>query len=1002
MTVNNKLIKEINVFLESENQSNSAEIKVLAEKYAQASKALKTRIQSCVDLLKDAKASEAAEESNAKPDIWTVAKGLKLSDFKAWLDLCDFYDWDTPDEINSSALDFIKQELLTMEQELVPMLNYYRAKIRNMSVSEKVTILRKIKQLDPKNEQWGKDLQALEAEYINDLKKRAKKAIQNHKLEDLENIYTELNNQKFKAKVGKKVFDGCKRKIQEFGGEKLKDKGNRVLLKIDNAYAMQEREELAKELQCWQDEVENNEYFEFAKIDIERLHDPTKWLADENKKIETEQNYQKAIVDLSAAMDNNETMEVLETLFFNLGSFDESVPYELNMRYQALSENYTIQQARRSRNIVIISVVVLFFSVITVWWVIVHYQHLNKRERNVKHISSLLQSKSIKDAASAFKKLKRYDRSIYQSPEIKTLLHKFIQLKEQEKMRLMDLEKYFNILENIVSNNFNDEEKYKRTMQATTPLIMSSQDQIRINVIKDAYNQYLTDKRETDTCKFTIRVDEILGALSDFETIYLQQKEYDFNTKIDFIMSQIDNLSEMNTDKEIKQKSLKLITNKIKKLKKNYQNSLIYRQKVLAFTKKLKKIIKKNKMLLFYEKLKEFVNTSGGRDHNSVYAQLLKNYTIAENLTALARYNTKSLSGIKAIWQEIDEIGKNENPWYIPAKQLYEAVPIMSQSNVSEILQNKKFEFMKLYQNKFYNKKGQVYCYYGKTKRSRIVIMSKTDVYAEVEKYGEVVFKKTKGVWSIPTSSNREFKIHGFSLDKSVYPAAIECWNELKAAIMFTDIFNVEDIFITWLEKTVNNFEINPAFKCEMLSLVLALMDRFAKKQPELLEYTRGIEKVHSIILKNGLIYSNLPPDQFRALNIMIKDIPLERLRIEVDQRTSVNLILKDMLNMQLSWAGLIIPTDGRPEVMLSSKVLLRREIWMLTIKKDSSVQFNLIGVNQEGNFISSVPRTELRPGSYLFSPKVGIDTKKLATDIKHKFNSIHILWPELWPINCR
>lgn len=989
-----KAVTQINIFLKSENQSNSIEHKALATTYAQASKSLVARIKMCQDSLKNGDIAAAAQEAQTKPDIWTFAQSLHLSDFAAWVDICGFYEWDMPEEFDSSVLDFIKQEL-AMSQELAPMLNYYRAKIRSMSVSEKVNILRKIKKLDPKNEQWDKDLKTLEAEYIIALKERAKKAIQTHNVKDLNKVYAELNNEELQSKVGEKVLSGCKRKVQEFNGQKLKEQSNEILLKIDNAYAMQEREELAKELQHWHNEIENNEYFEFADIDIKILSDPEKWLENENKKIETEQSYKKSIIEFKSAMDNNEAMDKLETLFFNLNSFDDGVPPELNARYQSLCEDYSLQQERRSRNILVISVILLFFSVVTAWWLIGHFQHLNKKERIVKHISALLKDISIDDAETEFENLKKSDRNIYNSPEIKDLRHELAELQNKEKMRLNNLKRYLDILEGNASKGFNNIAQYKLYIEKIEPLIKSSEEQTKLNAIKDAYNQYMEEKRERDKNQFSIKIDEILGSLSEFEKDYLGKNEHEFNKKITTIMTQINELSELDIDKKTKQKGIRLVTHKIEKLKQSYKEFLIYKEKVNAFSQKIEKIVRQNKLRSFYDEINKFISTNGTNDSDIIYSKLLKDYPIAENLTALSHYNTKSFLGIKAIWQEVSDIGETNNPWYHPAKRLYDTVSTAAPSEVSKILQKKKFNFMQLYQVKFKNSKGLVYCYYSKKKPGRVrtnYTWIRTD---------KLSFCKIKDTWSIQIKP--ELKIPGFTLVSSWHLAANECWDKLIKSSMDIDIYNAEGIFIKWLGETVNNDEINPIFKCEMIAFVLSLMDSFAGKQPDLIEFSKNFKiGIQSFILKNDLSYSNLSPEQFRDLNLMIKDISLKNLQTGAMKRYSDNIILKSILGMQLSWAGIITQVHDLPKVILSSPGFQRQEIWMLTIKKDSKVQFKLIGVSQNGRFIPSVSNAELVPGNYLFSPKAGIDTKKIITEIKRKFDFKYIVWPETWPINCR
>ncbi len=999
-----QLIGAINALLNASNQTDSEANRKLAADYAQACSVLKNRIEKCMVLIEEAKMAEAARIANATPDLWESARSLNLAKRSAWYELCEFYDWEVPEDISKSHLTYIQQELAS-GRELAPMLNYYRARIHKLSVSEKVTILRKIRSLDSGNPQWNQDLLALESEYIKDLMSRAKEAIINHNTGDLEAVYAEFTSPEIKQKVDTKVLEGCKKKIDEFNGAALKRKGNDVLLQVDNAYAMQEREELEQALKIWDEEVENDKYFAFADLSLERLKAPRKWLAEEKLKLEEEIKYKKAIKDFSAAMDNNEDIGVLETMFFNLGTFDEGVPQELHIRYNNFVENYERAKVRRFIIKLTFSIASVIIVAISIWWAIGHFQYEKKHKRYLAQFSALLKDKAVDEAENVFEKLKKREPDIYASPEIQVILHDFTELRKKETLRRADLDRYLKILESLAEDNFADEKRFQDTLQQAAPFVVRQNEKTRFNAIKDSYNEYLSDKREKQEAEFTIEVNNILSLISDFDKNADSDDERKFATQYNLLERKIAGLTKYSIDSAKIQKAVITLKEKMMDIKIRHEDLLKYRKAMIDSVKQIAETIKKNNLRALKKQIQDFLKIAGPKGEDSIYAKALSNYPLVENLTSLARYNTKSVTGITALWQEVKDIGSKNNPWYIPAEQLAKASSKASSSKINAMLQRIKYDSMKYYQIKFINNKGDTYCYYSAKRPQKVSSGAGTNMSAQIltadKKTSPASFKMQKGVWQI-SQNFQVYSIPGYKFRNSYVPEYKEAWDTLIQASSSINYLNVETVFIDWIEKTAKDPQINPLIKYRLLLRAADVLSQVSTCSDEINEYIENLKPVKVFSLKNNLTFLNLTPEQFRGINIMIADAPLDKLRTLANNYSARNSILKDILGVQLKWAGMIIESDGKPLAVIGLNNSLAQEVWMLEVKTPPRITFKRIGFTQQGKFTPSVPLNELIAGSYLFCPKAGFNTKILAEAIKKRFNAKYIVWPDLWPVNCR
>ena len=996
----NNYVNEINKLLNSSNQTDSTANRSLAHSYAEACVLLNNRINSCIGLLKDHNVEAAVSEAKREPDIWTMAKNLQISQPVVWRDLCELYDWDIPDAVNTAFLNRIKQELVT-GNTLQPMLNYYRSHIRQMSVTDKVLLLRKIIKMEPGNKQWTSDLKSLETEYILELESRAKAAITNHDADALTLIYEEITDPAIKNKIKEKMISGCKSKLEQFNGEALQEKGNKILLDIDNAYAMQEREELQAALSRWEEEIENHEYFEFSGLSVDRLADPRIWLEEQNAIIQKQKDYEQLINNFTIAMDNNESVENLETIYFKFNAYDEGVPFELNSRYNNIVENYQIQQNRRQRIIIVSSITAFICIAVIALLIVSHYQFQQKRETRIVQLESLLNKKAIDEGVKILNYLKKNEPKIYKYPKVQDINNSFVQLKEADDIRKSDLKRHFGIMEEIVLDNFKEKNIFEDHLKKASSLAVKIAEKAKLNSYKDAYKKYLNDIEEQKEAEFLIKVDNLLAAICKFEKIYLNENKDKFAAKIKDFSEKTELLNEQNIDSDQKLKSINTLRRKLDSLKSEYGKNLKYRQEIAKNLKAVIAAVQSNDLPSLQTAMQAYQSSAKRTDGK--FAKPLANIALADNLALLARYNTNTPTSIKVAWQEIQDVGEKNNPWYQPAKQLFNASKPEQNSLIVGLLQEIKFPFLDYFRLQFIDKRGRRYCFYAFEKPSRFLSNKEENIVIKTRSPSNqncnMMFTCKNSIWS---TNRKSILLANYELVKGYVPSYRKAWRDLIADIAKCDTNDIEINMIKWIQEMSNASDINPIIKYQLISRVLTIWDKAYGETPMRTKYFDQLRKIQKFILKNDLNIFRLSSEDYYGMNQLIKNISLDKVYANVKVKKANNELLRYIVGVQLSWAGMVIEGESGPVPIIGIKNNILRKLWILHVESPQKIYFKNVGSIQYGTFYPSTPKVSLSAGCYLFAPSSKTDTRLFAEKIKKEYDLKGLQWPELWPVNCR
>ncbi len=337
-----QVVAQINAFLDSSDWTNSPVSREILAAYTECCVAANRRLEQCSMLLGSRKTAEAVNQAERDPSLFEIVPLLNFPRLAQFLELCDWYDWPMPPQLNMAVFEQLKSASSGMsESGLTELVTEYRRIARGGDPLEKVRLLRKIAALDPGNPEWRQNQKQLETELLPDLIDRAKAAIEQEDFTALADLQRELTHPELQIAVPEIVLEKIRRVLDGHRRAELRKRAAAILEEVNQAYSAFEQERLEKALTRWESLCGDDRY-EPEPEELVQIEDAGKWLREKQREEAERQACAATRKRLEFLLDSDASRDEIEREYATLAAYEEPIPDYLADRmemYRQLCES---------------------------------------------------------------------------------------------------------------------------------------------------------------------------------------------------------------------------------------------------------------------------------------------------------------------------------------------------------------------------------------------------------------------------------------------------------------------------------------------------------------------------------------------------------------------------------------------------------------------------------------------------------------------------------------
>ncbi|MEG1980270.1 MAG: hypothetical protein RR060_06060, partial [Victivallaceae bacterium] len=406
----------------------------------------------------------------------------------------------------------------------------------------------------------------------------------------------------------------------------------------------------------------------------------------------------------------------------------------------------------------------------------------------------------------------------------------------------------------------------------------------------------------------------------------------------------------------------------------------------------------------------EFATEFGASGDSSNFVRTAKNIRQVINLCKLSRYKAEDFVSFSALWTEVQELGQNDNPWFEIAEK-YDQV--FRQLNLSE-LNDKLKGIIEPYAHysvvRLAGNDKLEYSFYFSGKPQMIRKVDSVDIWGDalINNFTPSPIKiiGRGNRWLIPALFGKNELIGYTLVDKNNFiPEYMTFWERMMIACNRERGLWMAEVIFTNTENLLHNEEINPLLRLDLARHLVEILQKSALPGFVGTELDKHFEKVDKLAATLRCQFFNVTADQSAQFNQMLRNIDIGQYKVQLLEGIARNVMLKEALNLQLTFAGIVVIDDDgakKVELMLPKENSIQ-EIWSLNFKDNGEFFTDRIGVARNGVFAPSILENQIKSGSILLAVSSGGEAEKIVDELKKKLTpAVKITFPAIWPRNCR
>jgi hypothetical protein len=1010
-----KTVIKIQQFLNSIDQTENAEYAEIALRYAKICIALNRRLEECCRLIKNDSIGIALHRAEEEPPILEVVELLEFNGADEWKEICELYDWKTAPEIKSDLLGILKKAYVN-NLSLEPLLVEYRKKFKKVSLKEKIALLRRINAVDSDSTQREEDLSRLENERLKELKKAARKAIEEDDEVTIQNIYAELNSPGWLVKPPENVISRLEQELIQFDKMRFRERGKKVLHEISNAYSNYNMEDLAAALDKW-DALLKEDLFTPEASDKKQVMEARRWFDSENSELEKQRLFTKLLKQFAEDMDQKINLTKIDNLYNKLLEFDMPVPEHLLKRYRQVRSDLELDARRGYTKKLVISLLMISVLVAGLGYLI----HLHLKAAEYKQWAGpILQATETHKLTDLHAALKSLEQLKSEHPDFYNT--EMVKAESKIKADISQIENtikeaYDAIagLEKIIKNNYADYDRMENLIETADLLFRKLKDEkgrlqlARIRRAKKAYEIRTQDERDSKFTENAIAMNKLKMAVDSIEP---EEEPDEFRKALTTYETAVQSLlTQKGVSPEIFSKYSDLFENNIKMLHKELLDSKERHREKQA----LLETINAGKLYLpsYSLAIKRLIDKYPGTAVSAKYAKILKMMPGYMNAAALKHLSPRSLNkkGIQK-YAEFLKLHPARNIWrrdlkeFLTAKLTYieNKDNVVAALNVLQNLQVMKFKVLR-----FKNKSGdKIYFYTDEAVARKFSTINTTtfcriwarvmenDVKNEKKSY---IFQQHDQGWDVTAGKVKLYR-NLKPLDKIEREIPVAAHASLCMALNL-DIAGrppeeYEETILKRIKELKADKEVNSFIKLQLMQRFYSLAEKISLHHGD--EFHKGGVVLAKLLQAcERLNWIQLDKESKKRIDDVISK--LADISGNIENETLRFKILKVAVGRQIREIGTAAFVNGKVDVIPVVKADFR-EIWALK-EENGVLKFVIVG-KKDSTGIEIFPeyRTLLSDGEPLFAPFDNRSTKELTEKFFEGVDAAReVRRPDSWPV---
>lgn len=1007
---------EIQKFVWASTQTDSPEMRNIAERFAEICAETNLRLMKCSDYLEKNLRAEAVTLAESSPPLLETVDKLDFPEKGEWIDFCKLYDWPVPPEIKNDIAKSLRNAY-GEQAFLAPLENEYRRKVHTGTLQGKIMILRKIRSLDSKNRNWEESLVELEKIRIAQLVDESRKAIESDDEEKLKLMYDEMTRPDWILRPEEKVINKVEATLKGLRVGRLRKKADEILLEISKSYSAFDIKKLNNFIAKW-DILCSDREFEPCDSDIRQVVEAEEWAAEKNRESIKKRDFNDLATEVEEMLDDKAPFHQISNAFNKLRQFDLEIPEMTLSRYRSAESEHRISAARAFRLKIMIIVISTVVAVVILVFLVNNRIQARMKSDWISQISKAIEEEKIETADKLFEKIKDNSPKIFTCPEMLALSKKLENSKEQRLSRRNRFNDIVSSLKESISQDFRTDLPVDELIREAETLAYVPEEDLMLADIKDARAKFLNKYKREKDAEFLARadeLDELSIKMQMIDTVISSEKFAlaltDYEKKLNSL------LTFTGSTQEVYDGKMKVLQERLKLLRKKYDDG---RQEFKDYQRLFGDLYSgavnlsdfKLALVTFSEKYPD----SPQKDR---IKKVLDNMEYYEPVVLIRGFTSKILP-CKAEYKTIAAGMKGKSIWASDFPSYVEYLEKLDSKSPSV--------------NEFFSKLGTApllnyylvsFCVGKGNKKGKTVEMISNEkpavnrvsiengnVIHEIEINRIMDKNDFNGTfWYIRnTASNlwearveKKVQFTNLSLINSLADVQrkVDFYSEIARAsdqIAGLSPFEDESLLPVVID-AVRKSPGNPYRRLIVLKNIYAQGAEISWEYEKM--YQENSARLMELMKKYG--------EEYDYFNMSDKDkIDVENFiqgEPDLASETKNSLFRRDMimasLDRSVDFAGVVKNNGGTISAMIKKKDY-SGEIWILRIREDGTCSFMIVGIVKDGlcvfdqNIQNSL--SDLEP---LFAPSDGKSTELLAEAFRkqaEELNVKEIKWPSCWP----
>lgn len=427
------IVDEIRSFVQSVDQTLTDRIKEVAILYSQACNEVNQRLRRCDEFLQKGLRSEAVHLAQTEPILLDQLAILDFAERPQWDELAMMYGLAPPPQLRLETAAALN-EAYADEQPLEELLRKHRLlAINRDSLKGRLSLMRRIAELDPANTVWPDDIRQFEKVRFQQFQNELTGLTHTQDYKGLAAIATELQTTAWLSSPPAALVNRVESTKNRFRKSwssgmlrTLEGELNDAINAFDVERARQIREKwnfIAKDAELPDDDATMQK----AALAFE-------WLKEQELRQANEHAFLDSLDVLEMALDKRRPREVVDQAYYSVMQYERELPPTLESRYRAyIAEEES--KRRRKRNLIGAAIVTgsILLLAITFTWAYQSYQ-AKKLNDAVASLEKMLDDEQVPEARAFLDNLTEKDNATATRPEMLSLKSKLLGMEKRSRI----------------------------------------------------------------------------------------------------------------------------------------------------------------------------------------------------------------------------------------------------------------------------------------------------------------------------------------------------------------------------------------------------------------------------------------------------------------------------------------------------------------------------------------------------------------------------------------